>query len=160
MSDPLEASPVGAVPRSQGRPAPWRTPPGSTTGPAQKRSLFQLIADVPTLVKDLVRGEIDQLKAEMIVKLKALGIGGGLMAVAAVILLFMIGVLLTAAILALSLVMPGWLAALLMALVLLIIAAIIALIGYRKFKAGLPPVPEETITSVKRDIDTVKGLIK
>jgi uncharacterized protein (DUF58 family) len=119
-----------------------------------------LIADVPTLVKDLVRGEIDQLKAEMIVKLKALGIGGGLMAVAAVILLFMIGVLLTAAILALSLVMPGWLAALLMALVLLIIAAIIALIGYRKFKAGLPPVPEETITSVKRDIDTVKGLIK
>lgn len=146
MTDPSKATKVGAV----------RVEPTAQT--RQRRSLFQLISDVPTLVKELVKGEIDQLKAEMIVKLKALGIGGALMAVAAVILLFMIGVLLTAAVLALALVMPGWLAALLVALVLLIVAAIIALIGYRKFKAGLPPVPERTIDSVKRDIDTVKGM--
>ena len=123
-----------------------------------KRSLFQLIGDLPTLVTDLVKGEIEQLKAEMIGKLKALGVGGGLIAGAAVILLFMVGVLLTAAILALSLVMPGWLAALLVALLLLIVAAIVGFIGYKKLMGGMPPIPEGTIESVKKDIETIKGM--
>ena len=125
-----------------------------------KRSLFQLIADIPTLVTDLVKGEIAQLKAEMIGKLKALGIGGGLIAGALVILLYMFGVLLTAAIMGLAVVMPAWLAALIVAFVLLLLAALVALIGYRKLKAGLPPVPVDTIESVKRDIDTIKGMGK
>ncbi len=124
----------------------------------EKRSLFKLIGDLPTLVTDLVKGEIDQLKAEMIVKLKALGIGGGLIAGAGVILLFMVGVLLTSAILALSLVMPGWLAALLVALVLLIAAAIVGWVGYLKLKEGIPPVPTGTISSLRKDIDTIKGM--
>ena len=123
-----------------------------------KRSLFQLIGDLPTLVTDLVKGEIEQLKAEMIGKLTALGVGGGLIAGAAVILLFMVGVLLTAAILALSLVMPGWLAALLVALLLLIVAAIVGFIGYKKLMGGVPPIPEGTIESVKKDIETIKGM--
>ncbi|MDQ1563220.1 MAG: hypothetical protein QOI14_171, partial [Actinomycetota bacterium] len=63
----------------------------------KKRSLFQLLADLPTLVRELVAGEIELLKQEMIQKLKALGIGGGLILGAAVVLLFFIGVLLTAA---------------------------------------------------------------
>lgn len=136
-----------------------RTIPGQARR-TDRRGLFQLISDIPTLVTDLVKGEIDQLKAEMIVKLKALGIGSALIAVAAVVLLFMVGVLLTSAVLALSLVMPGWLAALLVALVLLIIAAVIGLVGYRKLKGGIPPVPENTIKSVRRDIATVKGMTK
>ncbi|MEY2847606.1 MAG: hypothetical protein RI885_271 [Actinomycetota bacterium] len=131
-----------------------------TTTSTKKRSLFTLIGEIPTLVTDLVKAEIDQLKSEMIGKLKALGIGGALIAVAAVILLFMVGVLLTAAVLALSLVMPGWLAALLVALVLLITAAIIGFVGYKKLMGGIPPVPENTIASVKRDIDTIKGMAK
>ncbi len=131
-----------------------------TTTPVKKRSLFTLIGDIPTLVTDLVKAEIDQLKAEMIVKLKALGIGGGLIVVAAVILLFMVGVLLTAAVLALSLVMPGWLAALLVALILLITAAIVGFVGYKKLMGGIPPVPADTIASVKKDIDTIKGMAK
>lgn len=126
----------------------------------QKRSLFQLIGDIPTLVTDLVKGEIAQAKAELIVKVKALGIGGALIAVAAVILLFMVGVLLTAAVLALSLLMPGWLAALIVAVVLLIVAAVLGFIGYRILKGGIPPIPQNTIKSVKRDIATVKGMAK
>lgn len=130
-----------------------------TTPPrARRRSLFELIADVPRLVSELVTAEIEQLKAEMTAKLKALGIGAGLLAGAAVVLLFMVGVLLTAAILALALVMPGWAAALIVAGVLLIIAAILAWVGYTKLKAGVPPVPEDTIDSVKRDIDVVRGI--
>lgn len=123
----------------------------------RRRSLIQLITDVPKLVSDLVTAEIEQLKAEMTAKLKSLGIGAGLLAAAAVVVLFMVGVLLTAAVLALSLVMPGWAAALVVALVLLIIAAVLGLIGYRILKTGMPPVPERTIESVKDDIDVVRG---
>lgn len=130
-----------------------------TTPPrARRRSLIELLTDVPRQVSELVTAEIEQLKAEMIGKLKAIGIGGGLIAGAAVVLLFMIGVLLTAAVLALALVMPGWAAALIVAGVLLIIAAILGWIGYVKLKAGMPPVPEDTIESVKRDVEIVRGI--
>ncbi|NEM92450.1 phage holin family protein [Galbitalea soli] len=126
----------------------------------KKPSLLKLVSDVPQLVRELVMGEIELLKSEMITKIKALGIGAGLIAAAAVILLFMVGVLLTAAILALALVMPGWLAALLVALLLLIVAAIIGLIGYRHLKKGIPPVPTDTIASLQKDLDTIKGVGK
>ncbi|MBF0672197.1 MAG: phage holin family protein [Salinibacterium sp.] len=130
-----------------------------TTPPrARRRSLIELLTDVPRLVSELVTAEIEQLKAEMTAKLKALGIGGGLIAAAAVVLLFMVGVLLTAAVLALALVMPGWAAALVVAGVLLIIAAILGWIGYTKLKSGIPPMPEATIESVKRDVDVVRGI--
>jgi hypothetical protein len=126
----------------------------------RKRSLIDLITSIPTLVTDLVSREIDLIKAEMIAKLKALGVGAGLIAGALVVLLGMLGVLLTAAILALSQVMPGWLAALLVAAVLLIIAVILGLIGYRVLKRGIPPVPTESIDSIKRDYRAIKGIGK
>jgi membrane protein implicated in regulation of membrane protease activity len=127
---------------------------------APKRSLLSLVTDIPALIQELFHREVELLKAEIIAKLKALGIGAGLIAGAAVILLFMIGTLLTAAIFALSQVMPGWLAALLVAALLLIVAAILALIGYRILKRGVPPVPTESIDSLKRDYRAIKGIGK
>ena len=97
--------------------------PAATAPAARKRSLFELIGELPNQVSELVRREIELVKAEMTAKLKALGSGGGLLAGAVVVLLFMVGVLLTAAVLGLAEVMPGWAAALIVAGVLLIIAA-------------------------------------
>jgi hypothetical protein len=131
------------------------------TAPApRKRSLVELVTSIPTLVSDLVTREIELLKAEMVAKFKALGIGAGLIAGALIVLLGMLGVLLTAAILALSEVMPGWLAALLVAAVLLIIAVVVGLIGYSVLKKGIPPVPTESIDSLKRDYRAIKGMGK
>jgi len=126
----------------------------------KKKSLFSLIGDLPTLVRDLVKGEIEMLKTEIIGKLKILGIGVGLILGAVLVLLFFIGVLLTAAILGLATVMPGWLAALVVAFVLLIVIAILAFIGYKEIKKAMPPVPEESIKSLKRDLITIQGLGK
>jgi hypothetical protein len=99
------------------------------TGSApRKRSIFELIADIPTLVTDLVSREIELVKTELIAKIKALGIGAGLIAVALT--------------------------------VLLIVAVIIGLIGYRILKKGVPPVPTESIDSIKRDIRAIKGIGK
>jgi hypothetical protein len=133
----------------------------TSTTSSKKRSLFQLLADVPTLVRELVAGEIELLKQEMIAKLKALGIGGGLLFGAAVVLLFFIGVLLTAAILGLATTgLPAWLCALIVAFVLLVIAGILALVGYSKLKKGIPPVPSETISGLKKDLNVIKGVGK
>lgn len=128
--------------------------------PREKRSLFALIAGVPAQVTELVTAEIQQLKDEMIGKLKSLGVGAGLLAGAAVIVLFAVGVFLTAAVLALSLVLPGWLAALIVAVVLLLIAAGVGFLGYSKLKRGIPPVPTRTITSLKKDLNVIRGLGK
>jgi MFS family permease len=119
-----------------------------------------LLTDVPVLVRELVVGEIELLKQEMIRKLKALGVGAGLLLGAIIFIGAMFGVLLTAAILALSLIMPGWLAALLVAAVLLIIAVILGLIGYRVLKKGIPPLPNETISGLKKDLNVIRGVGK
>ncbi len=125
-----------------------------------KRSLLSLVTDIPALIQELFHREVELLKAEVITKLKALGIGAGLMAGAGVVLLFMIGTLLTSAILALGQVMPDWLAALLVAAFLLIVAGILGLIGYRILKRGVPPVPTESIDSLKRDYRAIRGIGK
>ena len=125
-----------------------------------KRSLLSLVSDIPALIQELFHREVELLKAEVIAKLKALGIGAGLIAIAAVVLLFMVGTLLTAAILGLSAVMPGWLAALLVSAFLLLVAGILALIGYRILKRGVPPVPTESIDSLQRDYRAIRGIGK
>ena len=138
----------------------------SQTGSSQpppsrpKRSLLALVTDIPVLIQELFHREVELLKAELIGKLKALGVGAGLLAGALVVLLFMIGVLLTSAVLALSLVLPGWLAALIVAAFLLIVAGILALIGYRILKRGIPPVPTESIDSLQKDYRAIRGIGK
>jgi tetrahydromethanopterin S-methyltransferase subunit C len=136
------------------------TPHEGSPSRARKRSLLELLVEVPLLVRQLVVGEIELLKQEMIRKLKALGIGAGLIVASVIVLLGMLGVLLTAAILALSAVMPGWLAALLVAAVLLVIALILGLVGYRVLKKGIPPLPNETISGLKKDLNVIRGVGK
>jgi len=124
------------------------------------RSLFGLVGDVPKLVKELVTGELNLLKAEMLTKAKIFGLAAGLLVGALVIVLYAIGVLLTAAVMGLATVMPAWLAALVIAVVMLIVAGILGLLGWKRLKKGLPITPKRTIDSVKNDVNAVKGLGK
>jgi hypothetical protein len=133
--------------------------PDSASRPGRKRSLIQLFSDVPVIVRELVAGEIELLKQEMIRKLKALGAGAALIVVALIFVFGMLGVLLTAAVLGLAETgIPAWLSALIVAAVLLIIAAIIGLIGYRVLRNGIPPLPNETIAGLKKDLRVIRGI--
>ncbi|MCS0498368.1 phage holin family protein [Protaetiibacter mangrovi] len=125
--------------------------------PPRKRSLVELLTSLPEQVQELVQREIELVKTELIEKLKALGVGAGLLLGAVVTLLFFIGVLLTLAIIGLSYVMPDWAAALVVAGVLLIIAVILGLVGYRIMMRGIPPVPTEAIESIQKDVLAIKG---
>lgn len=134
---------------------------GTTTGPsAPKRSLFKLIGDLPTLVVDLFRAEIESLKQEFTDKLKNAGIGVGLIAAAATVAFFALLVLLAAAVLGLATVLPAWAAALIVGGVILIIAVILLLVGVATLKKGVPPMPTTTIDSVKRDVSVITGTVR
>ena len=126
----------------------------------RKRSLAQLVTELPKLVGELVHAEIELVKSELIGKLRSLGLGAGILVGAVGVLLFAVGTLLTAAILGLGTVLPPWLAALLVSALLLVVAVVLGLIGWRTLKRGLPPVPTESIGSLKKDVESIKGLRK
>jgi uncharacterized membrane protein len=125
-----------------------------------RKSLFALIADLPRLVIGQVKNEIEQFKSELVAKLKHAGIGVGLFAGAVFMAFFLFAVLIAAAILAFATIVPGWLAALIVAAILLVIVVILVLVGVRQVKQGVPPAPTETIKSVKKDVNAIKGLGK
>jgi len=125
---------------------------------APKRSLISLITDLPKLFGDLVRGEIESLKAELVEKLKHAGIGIGMLAVAGVFAFFATGVFTAAGILGLAEVLPAWASALIVGGALLVITMMLALVGVSQIKRGTPPTPDKTIESIKKDVDVIKGI--
>lgn len=126
---------------------------------AERRSLFGLIASLPGLLIELVKSELDQLKTELMRKLKHAGIGIGFLAAAAVFAFFAAGVLTLAAIFGLSVVLPVWLSALIVAAALLIIMAVFVLLGVNQLKQSSPE-PAQTIASVRKDVRVIKGTTK
>jgi hypothetical protein len=133
------------------------TPEGS---PRERRGLFKLITDLPGLIRELIEAEIESLKAEIVGKLKAAGIGAGFLVTAGAFAFFAVLVLTAAAVLALALVLPAWAAALIVGAALLLLAGIAAAIGIAQLKHGVPPTPTETIESVKEDVRVVRGIRK
>ena len=75
---------------------------------------------------------------------------------AAILAWFGFGTLVAAAVLALSLVLDAWAAALIVAVVLFAAAGATALYGKKNVAEGSPPVPEAAISSVKADLAEVQ----
>jgi hypothetical protein len=125
--------------------------------PSSKRSIFRLIGDLPGYIVDLVKSELEQLKAEILGKLKAAGIGIGLLVAASAFLFFALGVFTAAAILGIATALPAWAAALIVGGALVLIAVILVLVGIALLRKGTPPTPTTTIESVKKDVGALKG---
>lgn len=123
-------------------------PPAST-------STAGLITQLSEQTTRLVRDELKLARAELMATAKQGGIGAGLFGASGLLALFGFAALIATAIIALSLVLPAWLAALIVTVLLFIAAGIAALVGKKKVE-DLSPVPERTVESVKRDIHEVK----
>jgi uncharacterized membrane protein YqjE len=119
--------------------------------------LGALVHRLSEQIPELVRSELRLAQVELTEKGKKAGVGVGLFSAAGLLALFGLGTLITTAILALDLVMPAWLAALIVAVVLFAGAGVAALIGKREVSAATPAAPERTIASVREDVDTLKG---
>jgi cytochrome c biogenesis protein CcdA len=120
----------------------------------EKRGLFRLLADVPGLIIQLFRDELESFKAELTRKATGMAVGAGILAGAAAVAFLALVVLVLAAVFALSLVMDPWAAALIVALVLIVIAGILVFVGLQQLKKGDL---NKTVQSVQRDVYTIKG---
>ncbi len=130
--------------------------PPSTRTDAEP-TLGALVHDLTEQVSTLVRDEMRLAQAEMAEKGKRAGIGIGMFGAAGLVAYLGLGTLVATAVLALALVVDAWLAALLVAVVLLAVAAVVALVGKGNVARATPPKPEEAIAGIKEDVATVKG---
>ena len=120
-------------------------------------TLGALVHDLTQQVPQLIRSEIRLAQAEVAEKGKRAGLGIGMFSAAGLLAFFGLAALLTTIVLALDLVMPAWLAALIVTVVLMAAAGVLALQGKSKVQEASPPVPERAVEGVKEDIATVKG---
>jgi hypothetical protein len=73
-----------------------------------------------------------------------------------IIALYAVGCLIAAAVVGIATALSTWLAALIVGAALLVVAGIGALLGRSQLKKATPPVPEETVHSVKADVEEIK----
>lgn len=120
-------------------------------------STAQLVTQLTEKSTQLIRAELRLAQAEMTAKAKHAGIGAGLFGGAGLVALYGVGALIATVILALSLVMDPWLAALIVTVVLFAVAGVAALLGKKQVSEATPPKPEQTIANVQQDVQAVKG---
>jgi hypothetical protein len=123
---------------------------------ASDASVAELVKQLSEQSSRLARQEVELAKAELAVKGKRAGIGAGMFGGAGAFGFYGFGALTAAAILALSLAVSAWLAALIIALVYGGVAGILALQGKHKVQQATPPVPEQATESVKEDVQWAK----
>ncbi|SDD18383.1 phage holin family protein [Glycomyces harbinensis] len=121
------------------------------------RSVGRIVGDLTSEVAHLARIEAQLAAREMADKAKQGAVGGGMFAVAGAFAMYGGAAFALAAGIALALVWPAWLAALVMGVVLLAVAGIFALTGRAKLRAALPPVPGETMDRVHEDANALRG---
>lgn len=123
----------------------------------EDRSLFSLIRDLPALLLELLRIEVEQVKREMARKLKNFGVGAALVVVALTLATFFFFTLVVAAIFGFAEIMPPWAAALTVAGILLLVIVVLLGIAVASFKKASPALPTETFDSIIEDANAIKG---
>jgi len=141
-ADPGHYGPVGAT--------------GHTSEELHQESFGELLSGLATDMSTLLKQEIELAKVETTTKAKAAGKGAGMLAAAGVVALLALMTLTTLLIVVLDAFLELWLAVLLVLVLWSVVAAVLALQGKKKLKDAAPPVPTETIDTVKEDVAWAK----
>ncbi|MFI5506944.1 phage holin family protein [Mycobacterium sp. NPDC051804] len=123
--------------------------------PTADASIGELLSQLSTQTSRLVRDELRLAQKEFQQSAKHAGIGAGLFSIAGVLAFVGFVTLVGAAVAALSLVLPVWAAAIVVAVVLFLAAGVAGLIGRRQTEEITPAAPR-TVETVKADIEEVK----
>jgi hypothetical protein len=123
-------------------------------------STAQLVKQASKQISRLVRGELALARTEMMSKAKHAGIGAGLLGAAGVAAWYGMAALLTTVVVALDVVLPLWLAALIVVVVLLAAAGLMALLGRGQMRQVGAPMPQQSLGSVRADVQTVSDAVK
>ena len=123
--------------------------------PTADASLSELMSQLSSQTSRLVRDEMRLAQKEFQESAKHAGIGAGILSVAGLLAVLGFTAIVAAAIAALSLVLPVWASALIVAAVLLLAAGVAGLISKGQVQRA-SPAPQQTVANVKKDIDEVK----
>ena len=126
--------------------------PANGTNDVSQASVAELVKQLSEQTSRLARQEVELAKLELVDKGKRAGIGAGMFGAAGVFGFWGLGALTATAILALSLAMKSWLAALIVTAVLFAVAGVAALMGRKNVAEATPPIPEQATESVKEDV--------
>jgi hypothetical protein len=124
---------------------------------SQDQSVGELVKQIGEQSAALARKELELAEAEVTLKARRAGTGAGVLGGAGLLGLFALGSTTAAAIMALALAVPGWLAALIIGAVYGGLAGIGAAVGALKLRRSSPPTPELATESVREDIEYVKA---
>jgi fatty acid desaturase len=127
---------------------------------ASDRSLGQIIKDLTADFSTLFRSEVALLKLEIRDMVAKLGGGAALFAGAVTCALIGIAFLFVTIVLGLvALGVPAWLSSLIVTLLLFGAAAVLAIMGKRKF-AAVKFIPSDSIDNLKSDVESIKSDIE
>jgi Putative Actinobacterial Holin-X, holin superfamily III len=129
---------------------------GAQASPSQERPSGELVKQLSEQVSALVREEVKLAQLEVARKGKQAGAGVGMLGGGGLIALYGLGCVIACVILAISEALAAWLAALIVGVALLGLAGVAALLGKRRLQKASPPVPMETVDSVKADVEVIK----
>lgn len=132
-----------------------RFEPEGSARSRSERSVAGLLSDLASETGMLVRQEIALFKAELREKLGSFGLGAGLAVAGGLVAFSGWLVLLACAVLGLSHVVAPWLAALIVAVVVLALGAGLMILGKRRLNAEAL-VPRRTLNSLREDEEWIR----
>jgi uncharacterized membrane protein YqjE len=126
----------------------------------RSQSTGDLVKQLSEQTTTLVRKEIELAKAELSEKGKVAGQSAGMLGAAALVGLLALGTLTAFILSLLNEAMEFWVAAFIVTLIYGAIAAFLAMRGRDRMKEGMPPAPEQTVETVKEDVQWAKSQAK
>jgi uncharacterized membrane protein YqjE len=132
---------------------------GNENEAARNSSTGELVKQLSNQLSTLIRKELDLAKVELTEKGKVAGKGAGMFGGAGVAGLLALGSLTALVILLLDKAMDTWVATLLVTLIWGAVAAVLAMAGRDRVRAATPAA-EETVETVKEDVQWAKNRAK
>lgn len=130
------------------------------SGELRSHSTGDLVKQLSEQTTTLVRKEIELARAELSEKGRVAGQGAGMFGGAAVLGLLAAGTLTVLILALLDKAMDLWIAALIVTVAYGAIAVVLAMLGRERVKEGMPPAPEETVETVKEDMQWARSQAK
>jgi putative superfamily III holin-X len=122
----------------------------------RERPIGELFGKLSAETSTLIRQEMALARAELTEKGKEAGKGAGLLGGAGAVGLLGAGAITAGIILLLDLAIAAWLAAVIVGLIYVAVAAFLGLKGRDRIQAATPPIPEQTVDTVKEDVEWAK----
>lgn len=129
------------------------------TAPRMQRSVPEVLEDIATNLAQIIQAEFRLAKVELQQGTEKLARPGATLGAGVALAFYGLGFLLLAAVYALSLVMAGWLAALIVGSVLAVLAGILISAGKQKLK-WRNFTPDKTIRTLQENAQWAKQQIK